>query len=456
MHALEEQTADFDQWLKIGRKAALDRAQSVWAGGTLDIELNTPVEDLFDATQDFGWLLSTPDGVTRLGLGSARLWQWRSQSPWPKLQRLTQVLYAQGLTDTWLVGGHGFSPQHNWPAIPYAVFAVPALQIEQQGRTTRLRLAWLVHPDDTWDELAAQSQRFRQLLRGPVAPTLPPRGQPAVRWLSPKALWIDQVQKAVHTIREGSLQKVVLARSVVLSYPDRYPTSRILSRLRAQNPSSAVFAVRLGTATFLGATPELLGQFVGEQFSTMCLAGSAPRGQTPAEDRTLAQALLAHPKNLQEHQAVRRYIQTALKGWVADMTYPDHPQIKQLPTVQHLWTPVHARLCPNVSPWSVIARLHPTPAVAGVPVAAARQYIIDTEPIARGWYAGLVGFSDLTGHGEWWVGLRSGLFVNRDAVLYAGCGIMADSDPEQEWAESRWKFRTMLHALSLGEDYLDG
>jgi isochorismate synthase len=185
----------------------------------------------------------------------------------------------------------------------------------------------------------------------------------------------------------------------------------------------------------------------GGQVQVTCLAGSTARGATPEEDAQLGAALLASAKNRHEHAVVAAMLQEALAEQCVDVAMPAAPQLLKLPNVQHLYTPATARLAAGGRLLDLVARLHPTPAVGGTPRDAALAWIRAHEGLDRGWYAAPVGWLDAAGDGEFAVALRSGLVDGATAHLFAGCGIMGDSDPAAEVAESRLKLRAMLTAL---------
>ena len=179
----------------------------------------------------------------------------------------------------------------------------------------------------------------------------------------------------------------------------------------------------------------------------MALAGSAPRGGTPEADERLGEELLASPKNREEHQVVVEAVRAALAPLTVHLEVAPEPRLLKLPTIQHLFTPVRGRLAPGATLLDVVARMHPTPAVGGSPKEAALALIRRLEGWDRGWYAGPIGWLDGAGNGAFAVALRSGLLRGGQAALFAGCGIMGASQPEEEYREWQVKLRPMLAAL---------
>jgi len=179
----------------------------------------------------------------------------------------------------------------------------------------------------------------------------------------------------------------------------------------------------------------------------MALAGSARRGETEEEDVRIGAELLQSGKNNCEHAIVVAMMQEALKNHCTHVYVSAAPQLLKLKNVQHLKTPIVGELIPGRCILDIMADLHPTPAVGGFPHHAALEAIRNTEKLDRGWYSAPLGWIGASGHGEFAVALRSGLIDGSKARLFAGCGIVADSDPQTEFAESCLKFQVMLHAL---------
>jgi isochorismate synthase len=197
----------------------------------------------------------------------------------------------------------------------------------------------------------------------------------------------------------------------------------------------------------MGASPERLAALRGRDLDTMAMAGSARRATDRATDDELAARLLASDKEREEHAVVVTMLRDALSPLVEAMRMPSQPTVERFRHVQHLVTPITGRLREDADILALVERLHPTPAVAGTPRDLALELIADEEPGDRGWYAGPLGWIDRHGDGEFIVALRSGLVEGDTATLFAGCGIMADSDPEREWDESSSKLMALGSAL---------
>jgi isochorismate synthase len=357
-----------------------------------------------------------------------------------------------------------------WRAWPQAMFFLPKYQFvcESGNEVTRLIATVNVWFVETVDELIAtvekdvQSYLRRVRPSNVVVPHLMERSTgtmddvPTVRQTSADASvqrddWCKQVDRTAKDIREGRFEKVVLARPATFVTPNHavIDIRHSLSTLRANYPHSFVFGITWKGQCFLGASPERLAAAQNGLVSIDCLAGTAPRGENPEEDARLGEELLKSEKNRREHAVVVRWIRETVDEFVVDVKLPPEPALKRLKNVQHLHTPLEAMLKPGATFLDLVERLHPTPAVAGVPQADALQVIRDREGFSRGWYAAPIGWLDLNGGGEFAVALRCALIQGEVAHLFAGAGIMGDSDPEAEWHETEMKMQPMKLALGL-------
>ncbi|MEM6456254.1 MAG: isochorismate synthase [Acidobacteriota bacterium] len=260
----------------------------------------------------------------------------------------------------------------------------------------------------------------------------------AVQALDPTR-WRTQVEAVRTVIRAGDVRKIVLARRSVVELADPPRAGRILARLADGLVACTRFAFLRPDATFLGATPERLIARRGLRVETEALAGSLPLGE---EAR-----LLDSPKDAEEHALVVEAILEHLRPLCRELDVPDAPGIRRLREVLHLRTPIRGVLRRPVHVLDLVERLHPTPAVGGVPTAEALGWIADQEGVERGWYAGPIGWFDGDGDGDFGVALRSCMLAGRRAYVYAGAGLVADSDPALEYAETALKQRSILAAL---------
>lgn len=260
--------------------------------------------------------------------------------------------------------------------------------------------------------------------------------------------WKKSVQKAVDTIRVGEAQKIVLARELRLKLSNRVDIGAFIESLMESQQQSYLFAYEQGDDCFVGASPERLVQIEGDALLSTCLAGTAPRGKTAAEDVQIAKdELLNDAKNREEHDHVVQMIKSSIAPFCEQINIPDAPVVLTLRNLQHLYTPVTARLNEGVSVFNLIEVLHPTPALGGVPTDKALHFIREEEQFDRGWYGAPIGWLDYKGNSEFAVAIRSGLAQKDEMSLFAGCGVMADSDPEKEYEETAVKFLPMLSIL---------
>jgi menaquinone-specific isochorismate synthase len=259
--------------------------------------------------------------------------------------------------------------------------------------------------------------------------------------------WCALVADGVADIRRGALDKVVLAREVMVRANRDIDVPSVLARLAALYPSCVVFSIE----GFIGASPELLVRRSGASVASHPLAGTIPRSGDPAADEVLGTALLNSVKERAEHRFVVDDVALALGPLCSRLEVPDGPSIVPLRNVSHLGTRVSGTLAgpadSRPTALDLAARLHPTAAVAGTPRAAALDWLAQREGFARGPYAGPVGWVDARGDGEWMVGIRSAVIDGATARLFAGVGVVADSDPAAELAETQLKLQALLAAV---------
>ncbi|MGO8947513.1 MAG: isochorismate synthase MenF [Ktedonobacterales bacterium] len=383
---------------------------------------------------------------------------------------------ASRLSGPLCFGGFAFDPSQVgtplWQDFPSGLLILPEVLIGVAGNHTILTINVLIEPGiavsetaDELDEFATIARKlthaeslFSHLARrlwqpeAEPAPRVPNAAPPqlSTRDLQSRSSWSRMVAAATEGIQRGEQRKVVLARSIEARAESPFAVAEALAGLRRRYASAHIFALTRGESTFLGASPEQLARVSGGQVETMALAGSAPRGTSPEQDTWLGAELLRQDKTRSEHALVAEMIREALAPLTTVLNSPEKPQILKLENVQHLLTPITGELFPHISMLRVIAALHPTPAVAGEPRAAAMATIRRYEPLDRGWYAGPIGWIGSDGTGEFAVALRSALISGSSATLFAGCGIVAGSDPDAEYLESCWKLEVMLQGLGGG------
>lgn len=292
----------------------------------------------------------------------------------------------------------------------------------------------------------------------PFLPGEPPRRESTRPWrITPvptPAGHLEGVRRVLELLRTGSVEKVVLARSLELTRPEPADVASMVRRLAVRDPHGHVFAIDLpGGRILVGASPELLVSRDGPAVVANPLAGSAARSADPAEDRRRAAALLCSAKDQHEHAVVVQAVAAALAPHCRALSVPSEPSLICTSTMWHLSSKITGRLAdPRTTSLDLAVALHPTPAVCGTPTAAARAAITGIEPFDRGFYSGMVGWCDTSGNGEWAVAIRCAEVTGAGIRLFAGGGIVAGSVPEEELAETSAKFRTLLHALGLDLD----
>jgi isochorismate synthases len=259
-----------------------------------------------------------------------------------------------------------------------------------------------------------------------------------------KAGYRDAVGAAVGRIQAGELSKVVLARDLRAHLPLESDLRRALVEFALGYPECWTYAVD----GLVGASPETLVRVHGGAVDARVLAGTASRGADAAADHAASETLASNPKDRGEHDYAVQSVLTALRPHTGALTVSGTPFALKLPNLWHLATDVSGVLADGSSPLDLVAALHPTAAVAGTPTPAAVEAIRALEPFDRGRYAGPVGWIGADGDGEWAIALR-GAQVEPDGNItaYAGCGIVAGSDPDRELAETVMKFRPVVEAF---------
>ncbi len=336
------------------------------------------------------------------------------------------------------VGGFAYrtdrDPGGAWSGFPALLLRVPALAVmRRRGRTFAIAAA--PEAEDLLELTPAA-------LRAPAARRLD------VTPLRNPLAWTAAIENAAARLRAGEAAKVVLAREVLARGDGVVSAGMVVRGLRAAYPSCFTYLVAGADGTaFAGASPELLIRRSGRRAFAQPMAGSVARGTTDADDERLANMLVDSAKDEAEHRLVSDFVVRALQPFASRVTAGE-PEVVRFTNIQHLATSVEIELAdPGADALTMAAALHPTPAVGGWPREAADVLIDDLEGMERGWYAGAVGWIDGSGDGELAVALRCGLLWEDGARLYAGVGVMPDSDPARELEETELKFKALLTAL---------
>lgn len=400
------------------------------------------------------------DLIGRLPEPDALAWVWRGDglAGWGTAARITlpagqdrfaagekwlrELVEAAEVTDEVSVPGTGLVAFGSFtfdPTSDGSVLVVPrALLGRRDGATWLTTITPADQDAPCWQQPAD--------LPWPSALSMPT----SVRWSDGSLTapqWERAVATAVATIGQGDLHKVVLAMELNATAAADIDSRVLLARLAQRYPDCYTFACD----GLVGATPELLIRRTGSEIHSLVLAGTLPRGGTPEADRRLGDSLLASAKDREEHQYAVADVRAALRPLCASLRIDPQPSLVRLANVQHLGTEVHGRLAAtdhaSPSALGLAAALHPTAAICGTPAELAMEVIRDLEHMDRGRYSGPVGWVDAQGNGEWGIAMRCGLVSGRNARLFAGCGIVADSEPSAEVAEAQSKFWPMRYAI---------
>ncbi|SIQ98030.1 isochorismate synthase [Haladaptatus litoreus] len=349
-----------------------------------------------------------------------------------------------------LFGGFSFHAEHEptppWDGFPGAEFVLPEIQLTRTDTGTWLTVSARDRTPDEVEETLSELRAELDELPG-MRPREESPGVKSTRHTTAREEWGEQVRQATERIRAGELQKVVLATALEVELENPVAVPDTLERLRTSYPECYRFLFEPTTAGgFFGAPPERLVSLRGQTVETEALAGSIARGETPEEDDELAEQLAESEKVREEHELVAETIRDGLEP-LAETVVVANRQVKRLSNIQHLQTPISATLDGDEHVLSVVEALHPTPAVGGLPPEMAKRTIRETETFDRGWYASPVGWFDANGDGEFAVGIRSGVAADSRVTLFGGNGIVADSDPDDEWDEVQLKFLPILDEL---------
>ncbi|MFQ5995455.1 MAG: isochorismate synthase MenF [Acidiferrobacterales bacterium] len=389
----------------------------------------------------------------RLGVGRAVTIETQGQQRFDLLHEAFTNLRANWLTlspddlslEPCAFVGFSFDAlgQARWHGLANALLFVPDLLLERKGSTCGLTLS--VHSAKRLDAKHVHAhwmQQAQTLVANLLNPPAYPTATGGVHRDADERFdheWLTRAQKALSAIRAGALEKVVLTRRVRVAKAQPLDLNRVLTWLEGQYSSCVQFAVGADDGVLIGASPERLVALDRGMVNSDAVAGTAVR----EED------LLRNEKARMEQALVVNDIVCALEPFCADLEVPATPKLLALPTLQHLWSPIRGRVKPGVSLLQLAARLHPTPAVGGIPRKEALAWLEQHGEDWRGWYTGALGWLGRDGDGELSVVLRCAMLNARKAELFAGAGIVAGSDPEDELAETERKLQTMLDALAV-------
>jgi isochorismate synthase len=406
----------------------------------------------------FCWEQPDRDGFALAGVGAAHEIATRGPDRFADAAQECAAVLRDRLADepsdlpfgggpAW-TGGFSFAADGGgsppWSSFPPGLLVLPELLLRRHRGETLATVCVMAGPASD-----AAISRIRARLAGirdAALPLVDPHPTAATRIASvrPPRDYEEAVAHAVERIRVGELEKVVLAREVTVEAAAAHDGAAVFGALRELFPECFCFCCGSPEGAFMGASPELLVRRSGAGAATVALAGSTRRSADPAVDDHLGEQLRVSAKDRSEHEIVVRRIERALRPHAVWVEAERDPVLVKVANIQHLGTPIHAQLAEPRSAVELSGLLHPTPAVGGEPGDLALAAIGELEQLDRGWYAGPVGWMDAAEDGEFCVALRSALLRDRTAHLFAGAGIVAESDPSAELAETELKLGAML------------
>jgi isochorismate synthase len=461
-------TTEATEALERAVECAAHRGHRALASATIELDEADPAAIVLASRMAsdrwFCWEQPDNDGFALAALGSVREVVSRGDLRFADLERDCTALLRDAELDepeglpagagpVW-TGGFAFAPdggrEAQWSSLPPALMVLPELSMLRQAGRSFLTLNTMVEAgSDPVAALATARRRLASLNERAIGPLDP---DPAVKTTIgapyPPGRYEALVTDTTERIRSGQLEKAVLAREVIVSSPSAHDPAPLFGALRELFPSCFSFACGTPEATFIGASPELLIRRRGPVAATVALAGSTRRSADPAVDDHLGEQLLTSAKDRSEHEIVVRRIERALRPHSVWVQADPEPGLSKIANIQHLATRVRAQLADSRSAIALAGELHPTPAVGGEPTSEALALISELEGMDRGWYAAPVGWMDATEDGEFCVALRSALLRDRTAHLFAGAGVVADSDPAAELAETEIKLGALLPLLA--------
>lgn len=451
--------------LAAGRQEAARRGHPMLVSTTVDIPSMEPAL-LFSRTQNQERILweQPSQKLAMVAFGAATRLNGHGQGRFSQLSTGWRGLLSHALVDAASscplpipvsLGGFAFDPARradpDWEEYPDALLVLPRFLFLSCAGSSWLTVNVLVTSDCDRQATADAVVGSLCTLQGEEGAVIGEKSSGSMEVQQDEAQagrWKEKVLAIVREIESGALEKLVLARAVNVHSPQPFDPGIVLRKLRVGYRHCTLFAFASRQRCFVGATPERLVRLEGRTVRTDCLAGSTRRGATDDEDHILGETLLTDRKERREHALVQCALQQMLAPFCMHVTGPDAPGLLRMPNVQHLYTPLEGVLKEASDIFALVAALHPTPATGGLPRETARSLLRTYEDFDRGWYAGPVGWIDGHGGGEFVVAIRSALLRGHEARLYAGCGIVAGSDPEREYAESCLKLRPMLWAMN--------
>lgn len=445
--------AEHDKGMGAFIESALARGKSRFVAVHIPAPELSPLSHLGMFTERSAWGWDSPDGLSFVGIGEltgldSTNWDTHDPTVGARVKRaLDSIEHIEhpSLREEWkppVMLGMAFdarTTRGNWDEFGLGILSIPELWMVRAKRECRIVRILDRENQGALGELDAELTEIQSFSaeRGALEPLwIRERGD-----VEPDT-WSEQVRGACEQMATGGLRKVVLSRACTLRLSRAIGPGRVLARLRETQPNTVRFAVRKGSAVFLGATPETLVRLDRGHFRTEALAGTSPRGAGPDWE--------PGAKERKEHDLVVQHIVAALRPFSEELRVEPNPSLVAFGALAHLRTRMEGELRSESQPIELVKALHPTPAVGGVPSEGAIRWIGATERHERGWYSGPLGWFDADGRGHVVVALRSGLFRGVDAWVYAGAGLVPGSVARDEYDETERKLAPLLEAVAHG------
>ncbi len=372
----------------------------------------------------------------------------------------SQAVTQKGFAGQRFFGGLAFpatSLGEEWQEFSHEFMVLPEVEWKLGETSNVLTLRVLAAPEDNQDSILA---KLMTLYRDYTPATLSGVGKGADNLVRmeynypPYQEWQGLIQEIIGTIRDKNAEKIVLSRMKEVTFEHDIDLGLLMSRLAAICERSYLFLFMSPSGkAFVGRSPERLLSWDHQHVYVDAVAGTRKRSQGSSQDFTDAQELRTSLKDLEEHRFVTSFVKNTLERYCEKVIQTEKEQLFRLKNVQHIRSQFQANTQEGCSPVDLLRALHPTPAVGGCPTAIAAQYINASEPFSRGLFTGAVGFTDGS-NGDFAIGIRSALINGARARIYAGAGIVSQSDPAAEWAETEVKMKNFSDIFSLGiEDH---
>jgi len=357
-----------------------------------------------------------------------------------------------GFKDVWAVdesvpvfGGFSFHdedpPPHEWENFNHCRFTLPFLEMRKSAGELHLAVNYInsgKNPLSSVLQDIAEGLRSLDEMLHHLPSSLRPSGL-AVELIPDKSHWNVMVKKALHTISEEVLKKIVLARKKIITSPGIWDPAQIILAMSKIDENSFIFLYQIDHGiAFLGRSPERLFRIRDGRMLAEAIAGTRPRGKNVFDDQRLEAELLNSPKEIDEHRFVSGYLETVMRRYCTDVKIQSREEILKLKNVQHIITRFTGSVGGNTHPLSLARTFHPTPAVGGYPREKIFEHLRQSEPFNRGWYAAPIGWMNKT-NADFAVGIRSALVHRNHLHIFAGAGIVRQSNAQSEWTETEKK-----------------